>query len=287
MPYNDQSLDATTPQQSVIDVVEKITKAVVAVLAISYALGMAVSNQYLIALGSSDFSSVRPKYVLTGFWVLLVMLLSSFPVLLPAMVCDRLDKKAALLAVLGLIFSGLVGGLFLLILHFDYRWLNEQPDVIKTATVLTGTTCICALLVIIGIRRLRRIQNIGSQIMGYVVVGVMLCSLLATVTFQISQHIYNHIPEAMGGGKAVLAFFILNEKGEDFWKQASPLMGNNTFIPNRIQFAKIIYQDDKQFIIEIEQPRPDHPNLNFSNKTLIVRRDLIDGVFVDSRGNRF
>jgi hypothetical protein len=58
---------------SPFEIAEKITKAAALVLAVSYSLGVLISNQYLMALGASDFASVRPKYVITGLWTILLV----------------------------------------------------------------------------------------------------------------------------------------------------------------------------------------------------------------------
>jgi hypothetical protein len=280
--------DNKAEQQSPFEAVENITKAVVAVVAVAYALGMVVSNQYLISLGASDFSSVRPKYILTGGWVLIMMVLSAFPVLLPLIAYEKLLSWRSLpLFGLGLLFSCFAGAGLSRFLRFDYAWLNEQHEVLKTAGTLVATCCIVGGILVIAIRRVRLIEIAGSQWMGYVVVALMLCCLLALVTSQVAGHIYSHIPEAMGGGKAVMAEIILNDKGVAFWEQFLPLHPRPATAPRRaIQFAKILYQDENQLIIEIEQERPDHPELKHTNKSLILKRDLVDGIYVDSYPNR-
>ncbi|HEY1527878.1 MAG TPA: hypothetical protein VGH51_16720 [Candidatus Angelobacter sp.] len=280
--------DIKDEQQKPFEAIEKITKAIVAVVAVSYALGMVVSNQYLIALGASDFSSVRPKYILTGGWVLIMMVLSALPVLLPLISCEKLLSWGSLLLFgLGLLFSCLAGAGLLRFLRFDYAWLNEQHEVLKTAGTLAAVCCICGGLLVIAIRKVRLIEIARSQWMGHVVVALIVCCLLALVTSQVAGHIYGHIPEAMGGGKAVMAYIILNDKGVGFWEQFLPLHPRPLIAPKRgIQFAKILYQDEKQLIIEIEQERPDKPQLKHTNKSLILKRDLVDGIYIDSDPNR-
>jgi hypothetical protein len=281
--------DDKDEQQKPFEAIEKITKAIVAVVALAYGLGMVVSNQYLISLGASDFSSVRPKYILTGGWVLVMMVLAALPVLLPLIGCDRLFSwRSLLLFGLGLLFSCLAGTGLLRFLRFDYAWRNEQHEVLKTAVTGALVSCICCGLLVIAIRKVRLIQIAGSQWMGYVMVALMVCSLLALVTSQVAGHIYGHIPEAMGGGKAVAAFIVLNDKGMEFWGQFLPLHPNPATTSKRaIQFANILYQDDKELIIEIEQARPDKPQLKHTTKSLILKRDLVDGIYIDSDLNRF
>jgi hypothetical protein len=116
----------------------------------------------------------------------------------------------------------------------------------------------------------------------------LIVCLLAFVTLQLAGHIYNHIPEAMGGRKAVMSYIILNDKGIAFWEQFLPLHPRPLTAPKRaIQFANMLYQDDKELIIEIEHERPDRPDYHQTNKTLILSRELVDGIYVDSYPNRF
>lgn len=281
--------DNKDEQQKPFEAIEKIIKAIVAIVALSYGLGMVVSNQYLISLGASDFSSVRPKYILTGGWVLLMMILAALPVLLPLIGCDRFFSwRTPLLFGLGILFSYLGSRGLLCFLRFDYRWRNEQKAVIITAIILVAVCCICAGLLVFAVRRVRKIQFAGSQWMGNLVIALMVCFLLGLVTSQVADHIYGHIPEAMGGGKSVMAFIILNDKGVCFWEQFLPLHPRPATAPKRaIQFASILYQDDKELILEIEHERPDLPAaLHISNKTLILKRDLVDGIYIDSDPNR-
>src|SRR5579864_7236998 len=94
------------PVVGIFDLAEKVTKAAALVLAVSYGLGLVISNQYLAPLGISDFSSLKPKYILTGLWTLLLLTIASLPITfrLGADPGSRAKKNAV---------GGFVAGLFL------------------------------------------------------------------------------------------------------------------------------------------------------------------------------
>jgi hypothetical protein len=53
-----------------------ITSATIGV-AVLYAVGMMVTNEYLFTIGYSDFNLIRPKCIITGTWAILVVVLLS------------------------------------------------------------------------------------------------------------------------------------------------------------------------------------------------------------------
>jgi hypothetical protein len=50
-------------------------------VAILYAVGMLVTNEYLFAFGLTDFNLIRPKCIITGTWAILLLLACSGPAL--------------------------------------------------------------------------------------------------------------------------------------------------------------------------------------------------------------
>jgi hypothetical protein len=76
-------IDATShpPQATGLkDAIEFATKLVAGIAGVCYAVGLLATNLYLTEFGFTDFSVLRPKSVLTGGWVLGVLLTSSSPV---------------------------------------------------------------------------------------------------------------------------------------------------------------------------------------------------------------
>src|SRR6266404_1790690 len=71
---------------------EKLAKSIIALVALMYGLGLFVTNRHLLSLGISDFSALRPKYVLTGAWILPLLLLSSLPAIFPFLTWRRLSR---------------------------------------------------------------------------------------------------------------------------------------------------------------------------------------------------
>src|SRR5436305_933385 len=90
-------LDAKLPvPPSSFEMAEKISKAAALLVAVSYGLGVLISNEYLIALGVSDFASLRPKYIITGLWTIVLIVLAALPILLPMAAITSFPKRKKL-----------------------------------------------------------------------------------------------------------------------------------------------------------------------------------------------
>jgi hypothetical protein len=75
--------------QSLARKLAAITKVSVIAVAFLYGLGLLVTNEYLITIGVSDFTSVRPKYIVTGVWVLSIVAATFIPILFPLLARER------------------------------------------------------------------------------------------------------------------------------------------------------------------------------------------------------
>ncbi len=147
---------------------------------------------------------------------------------------------------------------------------------------MISMACFCAFFTQMAVRRLRLIVEPRARLLGLVVTIVILCAFLGSVTHSIAEHIYNHIPEALGGGKAVLARVILNDKGAEFWKQAGVIQGEDAVAATlSSRSVTILYQDDKVMIIEVADQRG--IPANDSIKTMILNKNLIDAIVIAGR----
>src|SRR6185437_14880982 len=105
---------------------------------------------------------------------------------------------------------------------------------------------------------------------------LLICGLagLMRVSYSSALYIYSHIPDALGGGKAVIARVILNDKGVEFWRQAG--VSDDPTREIRSRTVKILYSDEKLLIVKAFNQRSD-PNLN-DVKTMILNRELVDAI---------
>jgi hypothetical protein len=115
--------------------------------------------------------------------------------------------------------------------------------------------------------------------LSYFMLAVTICFMLVIATHLISRNIYDHVPEAMGGGKAFVGRIILHDKGAEFWKQAGIIQGDDPVgwaLTSRT--ATILYQDEKIMIVEISSstgdPKKDKP------KRMILSKGLVDAVVI-------
>ena len=87
MPQTDTAV--SEPQADRLDItwrlgdLEPVAKGSAAIGVFCYAVGFIATNIYLLRIGISDFSIVKPKSILTGFLIVaLLVVLSCFPVVL-------------------------------------------------------------------------------------------------------------------------------------------------------------------------------------------------------------
>src|SRR6185437_9498713 len=67
--------------------------------------GLLITNQYLVTIGVSDYSSVRPKYVATGLWGLLLIFTVTMPLVIPALFYDSSDSPRVRTGMIALNFA--------------------------------------------------------------------------------------------------------------------------------------------------------------------------------------
>jgi hypothetical protein len=85
IPYMASPVTASSALESKWELshVEHAVKSLAAFTVLLYALGLLTANQYLMGIGISDFSSLKPKFVLTGIWSFAFYLFSSSPIVIP------------------------------------------------------------------------------------------------------------------------------------------------------------------------------------------------------------
>jgi hypothetical protein len=267
-----------TKLSSPFDMIEKVTKAAVLVLAVSYGLGLIVTNQYLAPLGISDFSSLKPKYVLTGLWTLLLLALGSFPLTFKFIIPPKAGAERYYVTIpVGLFMSILNIAIFLVfVLGLDIS-KGAWPDTVETFSYLIGGGCFAAFYCRpVG----QDVKTDRSVIFNWFMVIVSLCVTLVPVTKGIAQGIYRHVPEALGGGEPIGACVMLkSEKGAAFWKQAgiNPLKPEEDklhLMDDRTKLVLIVYQDEKNILVEGNDP---YAPKEYEGKTVLISKDLVEG----------
>jgi hypothetical protein len=245
-----------------LDMAEKIAKAAALLLAACYGLGLMVSNQYLLRLGVSDFSSVRPKYVVTGMWTLLLAVFIAAPLL--EWFANR--HKPARKQLSGLLFILIFAATFLqallVFLGFSCEWRGHILDALHD-----GGLVVISAWTPVGIGGLTwlklKLETRRRPVVNDLIVAMFLCISMLSLTHNIAAYVYGHIPEASGGGRAAMACVLLKEP--DIWdtngiKQAYPLQPTMREIP-------IVYQDEKLLVVNAGSE--DKP------RSIVISKDLV------------
>jgi hypothetical protein len=191
-------------------------------------LGLLISNQYLMALGVSDFASLKPKYIITGLWTILLIVLAALPILMPSAVIKSFPKRNKI--VVGAIGFAVAAGLLVivelavfLLLGCDIRTpLLNGSSSLKDRTQMKLFFEGCSWLIVwvwagialtIVMLKVKKMMKPAK----YAVIGLVGCVILVSATHTIANYIYSHIPAASGGGKPLIGRLVLNKDGEAFW----------------------------------------------------------------------
>ncbi|SRR6266481_462397 len=67
------------PELFTFELFERAAKITIVIVGVLYGLGLLITNTYLASIGVSDFSSIKPKYIITGAWSFLILLLAALP----------------------------------------------------------------------------------------------------------------------------------------------------------------------------------------------------------------
>jgi hypothetical protein len=263
------------PQSSPFETYEKAFKIGTACLAVFYGLGLLVSNQYLIGLGVTDFSSVKPKYILTGAWSVLLTMVASFPFLWPLLRRKNHDSHdlVYIRLVIGILASLVVSRLIYGALEIGREWHFKQ-QLIFIAVVSSISSYFFAEWMFREARRGRKGEDPWYHrkytLIQYAVVGIMVTLAL---TRYMATHLYGTINEAMGGGKPVEAQLILTKDGLDTWSHLGGAISNGTPI-TLSQSVKILYQSEHELAVRAVYQQ----GSNSKERIVLLKRDLVSAI---------
>jgi hypothetical protein len=206
---------------------EPITKATVVVSAVLYCVGMLIANEYLMRLGISDFGALRPKYILTGTWAVLLALLLTLPGH-PISYLGRtgglkVQHKRRLGIVLAIILFAIAPPVLWLVLfgltsQFSFpggHWYLSYFLSLVCSLAVIGCGQLIRLIQYLLKHGMRRVQLVYALITSVIPIILFLSTQL------VARTVYNKIPEALGGGQPVRAHLVLNSDGVIFWNRAT------------------------------------------------------------------
>jgi hypothetical protein len=247
---------ATLPKAK--DVLELVSKTVVGLVGLSYALGMLVTNLHLYQYGVYSLNLLRLNYVIAGFWALVPVIICSFISFKAAWLLlyysnrfcafymfpppgplTSLDKKFISLQ-LGYIFGAILVPVVILVLAagFHLSWLLT----LAMAGVL-GWSLVNFSLLSITVHR-----AIFPRL--FVRVSGLSFLLFATVAyvFSFTLTIYRNINSSFGGGAPKEVIIVLAE--DDETKKLLDIAGFSFFAgSNRTAAGRILFATEDEYIL--------------------------------------
>jgi hypothetical protein len=240
-----------------------------------YVLGFLVSNQYLVLLGISDFSSLRPKFVLTGAWVFLLYLFSSLPGWVPLLYVYRFGRNRRInswrIVGIAILCIPLAVGLYLGLASMLMQSLH--PWALHWAITAFGWISMGFPWLILALYP----DDVKNK-SGAIAFGVLICFTLLVFSHGMAHDVYCQVPEAYGGGRAVEVKLYFNKNGSQFWKgldashctQSNPESSGGTPV-------YIMYQNEKDIMVGTCMTLWDAKGKR-SFGVITINRNLLDGI---------
>jgi hypothetical protein len=264
---------------SFLEVIERGAKAALSIAALIYALGIVISNQYVMSLHVSDFTALKPKYIITGTWALLMLVTAGLPVLMVFSSWTALSQqpsrdkhfwpKLIVTAALGIGTSLTLNPVILGVLGGDADQVN-----LSIFALLTLRTCLVGVI-FVAAYEVRRVTIVFTPFIQLALLLFLPTYLLMATGKQI-QLIYVHVPEAMGGGKSHIGELILNKEGGAFWSHTGLVSTETKELPVSTGKSEILYQNEHVYVVRAPF------DANKKGKTFILERSLVQG-FIPSQ----
>ncbi|MBZ5532688.1 MAG: hypothetical protein LAO20_14745 [Acidobacteriia bacterium] len=266
------------------------TAKVIAALAIGlYALGLLISNQYLRSLGISDFSTLRPKFILTGAWAFALFLTSASPALAPILYgyVWGLPKKYQQFRFAALMVMGIAVGIALDL--FVLSFLVERNDVFSRNMIkyvvreLLFPACLGIFALsqatkqMSAIDRTNRQAAKGRRITIALFLAIVLVSLLIFGA-RIVDPVYRFVPDAQGGAYPVFAQLYLNKDGARLWRNMEAIICTCSTAESTITGnVSILYQNEHELLVMTYKISQDK-NGKHPPRIVTLRKELLDGI---------
>lgn len=257
---------------------EKAAKSSVLAIAGLYGLGLIVANQHLMRLGVTDFSAVKPKYVLTGIVTVTTVLLAVAPALVIGLSSTLNSIPLATRRAYSTVALIAIAGVYILLPFLLQVGLRLSSTIIRALVLVLLLNAVIGIIFMVWNRS--RSDSAPSRFQFALALGSpILLILLLAVLANVVEPVYYHIPEAFGGGRPVTAQLSLTEAGKIFWKEQG-LYGSKPPTTNTDPVF-IFYQNEHELAITLFNM----DGLPAKEKIIILDRSLVDGIF--PRSNAF
>lgn len=251
------------------DLFESISKASVVLIAGLYGIGLLVTNAYLLSIGISDFSSLRPKYVVTGGWTAVLLFLSSAPYLIARDMLDS-SKPNKWMRRGFVIMVAIFIVLMYCLIATDLLRVHNWVVVSVALESIFGTGFVCYFARYAGNRFKERSWK-RLHVVWFLGPAIFLGSY--TLLSSVGRKLYPNVPEGIGGGKPVEARLVLNANGTAFWNQTNclPLNGKPAVTTAPVE---ILYQSEHRIVIKA----PYDDGSSRKSKVIVLNDSLVDGI---------
>jgi len=256
--------------------IEQVAKTTGLLGVLFYAVGLIVSNEYLMQYGVSDFASFHPKNVITGVWVFLMFFAASLPGVATNFALYRLKPKetwqkiilSAMTLGIGTYFGYMLAGFVLLAVSLPGYTLIKPEDLSLIPKMLLAS------FVVLGFGPLWTVRDdvYHSQV---VMSGLFACFAFMAITGDLSHTLYPRLPQGIGGGKPVEAELFLDEKASKVWTRSELPIAENSDV-FRTQSVSIVYQTENELVVNAYRNKES----NGRPRTIILDRKTVLGMLL-------
>jgi hypothetical protein len=281
-------MDSSKEQHPMSETQETMAKWITGTAAFLYGFGFLITNDYLTSIGISDFSSLKPKFIITGSWATAILFLVISPGFGPGIVVySEKNRKKLSEWKRALGWSALFLSVSIAARTVALFWL--WPD-ISSGELLIRLSCWLAILVgaclftmfvaylIEQSEALETADRRGAAWLMRLNIGILMVGALCVATVAIARRSYVYVPDALGGGRPTNARLLLSERGASVWKQTgvsvSAERDSLVSVPIRI-----LYQSGNDLVVEA----PYMNGLRTDVKVVILKKDLVNAILPQLR----
>jgi hypothetical protein len=298
-----------TPAKSLKDQIESLSKAVALIAIGLYIIGLLTVNAYLYTLGVSDFSTLKPRYIYTGFVVTLSITITVVSGYFGYKLFRNMrrihrttttngraatdSESPSILFQLLLLLARAGAGSFLLYLPFALYALAiiDAREFLPTRQFFVEVSWIYALSLLIGcliyfsavsvVRRftwnvelLEELYAIPSRpllVYGFVVV---LTILIAYYLIAFARNVYPAIPEQFGGGKPKIVEFLFEQDVVDGLRQ------QEIAIPESGHWSEpmgVAFENETIYVLRLESGSVIQIDKDVIKAVRLIRPSIVEG----------
>jgi hypothetical protein len=249
--------------QPILKTLEKAVAGSAVVAALMYALGLFVENFHLMAFGVSDFSSFRPKYMLTGAWSFMLIMSSSLPTVLCYLAVRRTGGRSYAERIPQFVLAFVIGVMLAIYWNVLFLFVIVRLPLLDTllkSLIQQLSTAFVGFLLWVGVAAVRYLAKllenyyvppnmlVVAKVGLWGIVAWLVLGLILTQCVMFSNLIFPQIPEGLGGGSLSKAVLILNRDGIAVWNEAGTVIQPSGDLA-ATEPVEMIYQNEHEVVV--------------------------------------